>query len=74
MPCEGARHPEIDVGTWSISTLFIRMMWFRLTLTMLWPSDNVTAVLRLRTVTVVCLAVAAVVTVAIRETPAGVAQ
>jgi hypothetical protein len=50
------------------------MMWFRLTLTMLWPSDNVTAVLRLRTVTVVCLAVAAVVTVAIRETPAGVAR
>ena len=65
---------EIDVGTWSISTLFIRMMWFRLTLTMLWPSDNVTAVLRLRTVTVVCLAVAAVMTVAIRETPAGVAR
>jgi hypothetical protein len=38
-----------------------------------WPSDNVTAVLGLRTVAVARVAVAALVTVAVRETPAGIA-
>ena len=40
---------------------------------MSWPSDSVIAMFRLRTVAVVCLAAAAVVTVAVREAPAGVA-
>ena len=44
-----------------------------LTLTMSLPSDNVMAMLRPGTVAVVRLAVAAVVTVAVRETLAGVA-
>jgi hypothetical protein len=46
---------------------------FRLTLTMSWPSDSLLAMLRPRTGAVVCLAVAAVVTAAVRETPAGIA-
>jgi hypothetical protein len=48
-------HPEIDVGTCSISILFIRMMWVSTDIDISWPSDNVAAMLRLRTVAVVCL-------------------
>jgi len=58
IPCEGAR-PSGDPCRY-------------LTLIMSWPSDTVTAMLRPGTVAVVCLAAAAVVTVAVREAPAGV--